>query len=92
MKNALKRLQGRARARWYLVQARTAIARCNRSVARRRRIGVPVARPPRAPYFAPGIIDAPAPRRRSGMRPYLITLVVAGVACLVLVLRGGLPA
>lgn len=83
MKNALKRLQGRLRARWHLLQARTAIARCNRSVARRARIGVPVQplRRPRGPYFAPGIIDAPPARGvgRRGMRLYFATLAIAAV-------------
>lgn len=91
MKNALKRLQGRTRAWWHLTQARVAIARCNRAVARRRRIGVPVPRPRRAPFFAPGIIDAPEPRRSSGLKPYLVTLAIAAAAGAFLVLRGGLP-
>lgn len=93
MKNALKRLQGRLRARWHLLQARTAIARCNRSLARRGRIGVALKRPPRAPYFAPGIIDEPAPRPwHAGLRVYLVTLAIAAASVALLVLRGGLPA
>lgn len=92
MKNALKRLQARLRAKWHLHQARTAIARCDRAVARRRRIGVAVLRRPRGPYFAPGIIDAP-PRRASrlGAKTYAATLLIAAASVAFLVLRGGLP-
>lgn len=88
MKNALNRLQGRLRHCWYMAQARTAIARCNRSLARRRRIGVAIAkRRPRAPYFAPGIIDG-APRR--GIRPYVLTVALAAASAAVMLARGGL--
>lgn len=89
MKNALNRLQGRLRARWHLYQARTAIARCNRAVARRRRIGVAVPRPSRAPYFAPGIIDMPERRARPGLRPYVITLAIALASAVFYLVRGG---
>lgn len=89
MKNALKRLQGRIRARWYLHQARTTIARCNRSLARRRRIGVPLpAEPqPRVPYFAPGIITAPGRRAGLGLRPYAITVAIAIASAVVYLVR-----
>lgn len=90
MKNAFNRLQERRRAWWYLVQARVAIARCNRNVAPRRRIGVPVQRRPRGPYFAPGIIDYPESRgSRAGMRAYAVTLAIAAVSVFYMVLTGG---
>jgi hypothetical protein len=91
VKNALKRLQARLRHRRYLGQARRAIARCDRAVARRMRIGTPMVRRPIAPYFAPGIIDVPERRARAGLRPYLVTLAIAIAAGAFFVLRGGLP-
>lgn len=87
MKTALKRLQRRVRERWHLVQARRAIARCSRSVARRQRLA---ARPlPQGPFFAPGVIEVHQ-RRPSGKRPYLVTLAIAAIAGAILVARGGL--
>lgn len=91
MKNALKHLQRCLRDRWHLVQARTAIARCNRNLARRRRIGAALPRPPRAPYFAPGVIEFQPRRARGGLLPYAVTVAVAVAGIAVLVVRGGLP-
>lgn len=90
MKNAFKRLQGRVRHAWRLSQARFAIARCNRHLAQRGRIGEPApARKVREYAFAPGVIDKPAASARNHPSfVYAVTMCVAVVSVIVLFVWG----